>query len=257
MPTNKEDDNGAQYLPHDDNDSEVQGVRDLTTRQSTREESIWRQWLQSMASDSESALAAAMAYREMSGEQRTALLASLLESVAELGIPLVAVVAPLLAVEDDPERREHLESALLSVSEETFDSLPLARPQALWNVPNHWRMAHDSSERLLVFVLPLYLEFVQVLAVEVKNGALGNVRHDPILNREQAPQSGQLLDGLTLEDVPLSSAVDILAQCIVTSHRKQIPIPDAVRVMTDWLNPAAETPAPTTAQNQLVIEKGE
>ncbi len=210
-----------------------------------REEGVWRQWLESMASDSESALAAAMAYREMSGEQRAAMITSLMETGSQLGVPLVAIFAPLLAVEEDPSRRLQLESALVSSDNASELLVPHVQPTALWSVSEYWRTEHDSQDRLLVFILPLYLNFVQVLAVEVKAGTLGSVRHDPILNREQAPQPGERLDGQKLEKVPLSSAMDILAQCIVVSHRNEVPLPDALRVVADWLNPVSETPPPS------------
>ena len=43
----------------------------------SRQDGVWTRWLESLVSDSESALAAAMAYREMNGQERSTDLTSI------------------------------------------------------------------------------------------------------------------------------------------------------------------------------------
>src|SRR5688572_27061970 len=71
-----------------------------------RSQAVFREWLRSMATDAEAALAAAMSYREMSPSGRDQWLSSLQGDLRDLDIPKVAVYAPLLAVEQDPARRQ-------------------------------------------------------------------------------------------------------------------------------------------------------
>src|SRR5262245_14374961 len=80
----------------------------------------WRAWLSSLASDAEAALGAAHAYSELDGDGRDAWLDALAEDTPRLEVPSVAVYAPLLAVEVEPERRERICLAMGEQSRDTF-----------------------------------------------------------------------------------------------------------------------------------------
>ncbi len=114
-----------------------------------RSTAVWRQWLYSMAKDPEAALAAAIAYREMDSSGRERWLASLAFDAPEVDVPTIALYAPLLAVEDDEDRRERL---ILAMGEEQELARPIAGKKAL---------VGDAPFGTRVFVLasPLYFRF--------------------------------------------------------------------------------------------------
>jgi hypothetical protein len=73
---------------------------------------VWCAWLGALATDAEAALAAAMAYKELDEPSRDRWLGALEHDVPRLDVPLIAVYAPLLAVEVDPARRALVRWAL-------------------------------------------------------------------------------------------------------------------------------------------------
>src|SRR3954468_488098 len=68
----------------------------------------WCEWLGALATDAEAALAAAVAYRELTPAGRDYWLAVLEQDAERLDVPMIAVYAPLLAVETDPDRRQRI-----------------------------------------------------------------------------------------------------------------------------------------------------
>src|SRR6186713_719409 len=72
----------------------------------------WRAWLGALANDAEAAQAAALAYEQLDASGRDAWIDSLAQDARELGVPRIAVYAPLLAVELDTARRQRIELAL-------------------------------------------------------------------------------------------------------------------------------------------------
>src|SRR6202158_4799312 len=66
--------------------------------------SAWRSWLSALATDAEAAMAAALAYESLPAEGRDAWLDALDGDAADLHVPIVALYAPLLAVEMDCAR---------------------------------------------------------------------------------------------------------------------------------------------------------
>ena len=68
--------------------------------------SAWQEWLRALATNADAALAAAQVYRELDSPGRDAWLDALAEDAPLLAVPAVAIYAPLLAVEQDPQRCE-------------------------------------------------------------------------------------------------------------------------------------------------------
>src|SRR5262249_47022382 len=83
-----------------------------SVRIDTRVVDAWCAWLGSFATDAEAALAAAIAYRELDGPARDRWLDALAQDSERLRVPLIAVYAPLLAVESDPVRRARITDAM-------------------------------------------------------------------------------------------------------------------------------------------------
>lgn len=190
---------------------------------------LWRHWLSSMASDAETALGAAIAYREMDAESREHFLSSLAVDAPEVGVPKVALYAPLLAVERDPERRERLLEGL-------GDDIELALPRVpCWGLSA--RLGREG--RAHVLVIPLYLDFVQILACHVQGGEFSWVRHDPIAHASSAPRGGAELFGTTFEPMPVKAILDELAVAVLSHRRKGKELPEALGVLADLLGPDA------------------
>jgi len=187
---------------------------------------LWRHWLTSMAEDAEAALAAAIAYRDMDAESREQLLDSLQIDAAEVDVPAVALYAPLLAVERDPERRDRLVHAI-------GNDIDLAMPRA----PCRALRGESGQARVYLLVIPLYLDFVQVLACSVERGRFNWVRHDPIVGYDQAPEHGAKVLGTLLEAIPVKAVLDDLAVAVLSHRRQGQELPEALQVLADLLGP--------------------
>jgi hypothetical protein len=196
--------------------------------------SAWCAWLGALATNAEAALAAALAYKQLEGPARDSWLTAVEHDTDRLNVPRVAVFAPLLAVESDPERRLRISRAMGPADEA---ATPKLGARGLCGVS-------ESGLRVGVVVTPLYLDFVQVLACGYRpNQGFEWVRHEPILNRASAPVESQNLDGATLEAIPLKVLVDELAHAVVAHNRSQRPLPDALRFFADLFD-AQDSDAP-------------
>lgn len=193
----------------------------------------WRQWLTSMATDAESVMAAAIAYRELDGEGRERWLDSLEADAPSVNVPKVALYAPLIAVERDPVRRARLLRALEGCQgeDEYSAARPSGRSQALTG-------RDRNGVRVSVLILPLYLDFVQVLACGHDQRGFVWVRHDPILLHHKAPRPGDELQGARLEVTPLKPTIDCLAAAVLAHRRSGQAIPEALGVLVDLLDTA-------------------
>lgn len=172
----------------------------------------WREWLAALASDAEAALAAAHVYADLTPAARDAWLDALAEDGPELSVPLLAVYAPLLAVEGDPARRERMEEAI--ASEMAFAS-PMGRSvRAL-------RGMAPGGARVVALVEPVYLCFVRVLWCRYlpDEGFLW-ARHDSLLVDRDAPCSGAVVEGVALEATPLTPVIEELAHAILAHRRR-------------------------------------
>ena len=189
-----------------------------------RERSVWQGWLESMARDPEVALAAAMAYRELSDAARESWLSSLAADIGGSQVPQIAVFGPLLGVEEDPERRRFLEQQI-----ERDPVAPVSGVhRALMGVG-------PQGQVTLVLVMPLYLSFVQLLSCTILGDRFVEVRHDPIALGSRAPREYELFEGIRLESVSLKTALDLVAMAILKHRREGLPIPEAVRCLVDLL----------------------
>lgn len=193
----------------------------------------WRQWLSSMATDAESVMAAAIAYRDLDGEGRERWLDSLEADAPSVNVPKVALYAPLIAVERDPARRARLLRALEGCEgeEEYSAARPSGQSLALTG-------RDRNGVRVSVLILPLYLDFVQVLACGHDQRGFVWVRHDPILLHGQAPRPGDELQGARLELTPLKPTIDRLAAAVLAHRRSGQSIPEAMGVLADLLDTA-------------------
>jgi hypothetical protein len=197
----------------------------------------WCEWLGALATDAEAALAAAMAYKELDDAARDRWLSALEQDAPRLAVPRIAVYAPLLAVESDPERRGRITDALGPAEAE-------ASPR---EAARGMRGVMRDGLRIATLVMPLYLDFVQVLACGYhERRGFEWVRHDPIVHRRNAPAAGAIIAGVALEVTPLRPLVDELAVAVLAHARSGRQFPEALRVFADLFGPAVAgaTPVP-------------
>jgi hypothetical protein len=208
-------------------------------RSDTRLLDAWCEWLGALATDAEAALAAAIAYQELDGGARDHWLSALEQDAARLNVPRIAVYAPLLAVESDPERRARITDAIGPVD---ATATPRFAAQGLLG------KAADGSS-VAVLITPLYLDFVQVLACSYRiDRGFGWVRHDPIVDRRQALRHGERIEGTLVERTPLKSLIDDLAHAVLAHKRSGRELPQALRVFADLFGPnvGGSSPPPST-----------
>ncbi|MBX3127404.1 MAG: hypothetical protein KF718_11850 [Polyangiaceae bacterium] len=189
----------------------------------------WREWLGALATDAEAALAASMAYKELDPPGREQWLTALEQDASELGIPRIAVYAPLLAVETDAGRRARITEALGPAD---VRATPRRAPRGLSG-------RAPSGEHVAAVVWPLYLDFVQVLACGYRTSAgFSWVRHDPIVQDGAAPKPGDQVLGVALEAVPLRGLVDELALAVLAHQRSGRALPEVLALFADLFDPA-------------------
>jgi hypothetical protein len=197
----------------------------------TRFVHAWREWLSRLATDAEAALAAAMAYRQLDDPARDTWLSALEHDAGRVNVPRIAVYAPLLAVECDGARRARIAAAL---GPDEAAAMPRACTSALRGIA-------PSGQRVTVLSMPLYLEFVQVVACGYRPAqGFEWVRHDPILHRARMPRSGDEIQGVILEDAPPKLVIDELAHAVVAHTRAGHELPEALRVLADIFAPSAD-----------------
>ncbi len=200
--------------------------------QDPRLHEAWRAWLASLASDAEAALGAAHAYADLDDTGRDAWLDALAEDVPRLDVPPVAVYAPLLAVEADPERRDRISLAIGEQSRDAF--VQGGQTRTLRGI------AGDRT-RIAVLVSPYYLRFVRILACRYSpdDGFVWG-RYDPIVADDRAPVPGVIIDGVPLEATPTKPVIEELAHAILAQRRRGEDPPNALYFFADLFNAHVE-----------------
>ncbi len=191
----------------------------------------WREWLGALASDADAALAAADVYAALAPAAREAFLDALAEDAPSLEVPLVALYAPLLAVEADPDRRTRMEAAILLGDISAWRGRPIC---ALSGIA-------PGGVRVVALVQPVYLRFVRVLWCRyLPDEGFFWARHDSLLSETDAPRSGALVDGVHLETTPLTPIVEELAHAILAHRRRGGELPASLREFADLFDADVE-----------------
>jgi hypothetical protein len=197
----------------------------------------WRAWLGALANDAEAAQAAALAYEQLDASGRDAWIESLAQDALELGVPRIAVYAPLLAVELDGSRRRRIESAL---GPHESGAAPRQVTRALVGSRSPSSSGGGADDlKVAVLIAPLYMDFVQVMACGYRVGdAFDWVRHDPIVSTSSSVRAGDIVGGVVVEACPLKGVVDELALTIVAHNRSRRPLPPTLRAFAHVFGPA-------------------
>jgi hypothetical protein len=201
-------------------------------RDDPRLRSAWRTWLSALAVDAEAAVAAALAYEALAGEGRDAWLDALDEDRASLGVPAVALYAPLLAVEPDEGRRARIGTALATAGAGTPSRGDVRA--LVGRAP--------GGEHVCVLVSPLYLDFVALLVCRYRpDRGFISVRRDPVrhivdaIGRRVEGTSlaggsplACTVDGVAVVESPLTFVVEELAHTIVADRREGRSAPEVL-----------------------------
>ena len=190
----------------------------------------WREWLSALAVNADAALAAAQMYASLEPGARDALLDALREDEERLDVPRLAIYAPLLGVEDDPERVERM---LAAIGDEAMGEAP-GSTRALHGI------APDGS-RVAVLVSPLYLSFVRTLWCRYAvDAGFRWVRQEALATAANAPRAGVVCEGVRLDDAPLTPVIDELAHAILAHRRSGEALPSGLAAFRDLFDASPE-----------------
>jgi hypothetical protein len=177
---------------------------------------------EALASDPEAATAAAMAYESLAPDGRDAWLDAIEAESPGLDVPALALYAPLLGVEPDDGRRARMQAAL--------DAAPITPPpprtiRALQGV-------FASGEVVAAIVIPLYLDFVELLVCRYQpDVGVTAARRGPLLRASDVWGKDPLreIDGTALSEAPFAQVVEDLAHALVADLREGRPPPEPLR----------------------------
>jgi hypothetical protein len=170
-----------------------------------RTHAAWRTWLAALAKDAEAATAAALAYQSLPSDGRDAWLDALDADAPDVGVPKVALYAPLLGVEQDESRRARIARNVTGAPKR---STP---PRALVG----WK----GEERVCLIVSPLYLDFVELLLCRYEQDkGIGDARHEWLVHKDAVATCARDV-GVTLVEAPLPQVVEELAHAVVADRR--------------------------------------
>jgi hypothetical protein len=210
---------GLTPQPRDESGHETETIRESHQRILP----AWQVWLRALATDAEAALGAALAYESLDAKGREAFLDALEQDAARLAVPRVALFAPLLSVEKEPERRERIQHAL----GDDFGSAQRRRPRSLIGMD-------ADGERIVVVVAPMYLDFVRLISCRFSraNGFTW-IRNDPLVHADDAPAAGTRVDGVALEVAPLPAVIDEIAMAVVAQRDAEGNLPPALEPLLE------------------------
>jgi hypothetical protein len=193
----------------------------------------WRSWLTALATDAEAALAAAMTYASLGGDGRDAWLDALERDRGTVKVPVVALYAPLLAVEADEARRARIVEAM-----GILPPGPEARTRSL-----ALKGTTRSGDRVCAVATPLYLDFVELLVCRYDpDCGVFSAHHEPFRHVAQVAASvaSALEQPVALEPAPLRDVIEDLAHAVVADRRSGRVPPDTLARFSHLFGPDLE-----------------
>lgn len=170
-----------------------------------RAHAAWRTWLAALAKDADAVTAAALAYESLGPEGRDAWLDALEQDAPDVGVPKIALYAPLLGVEEDDDRRARI---VLNVVGAARKSTP---PRAL--------VGSRAADRVCLVVTPLYLDFVEILFCRYDpDVGIREAWHEWLAHKDEVAVCARDV-GVVMKDGPLPQVVEELAHAVVADKR--------------------------------------
>jgi hypothetical protein len=211
-------------------DHDVSSVRiaasDRVSSIDPRAHAAWRTWLAALAHDADAATAAALAYESLGGDGRDAWLDALDADGPQVGVPKVALYAPLLGVEQDGARRARIAKNVEGAAKR---STP---PRAIAGA--------SGDERVCLLVSPLYLDFVELLYCRYHpDQGIREARHEWLAHKDLVAAFSKDI-GIAMGEVPLPQVVEDLAHAVVADRRAGRPSPPALERYIDLFAPDLE-----------------
>jgi hypothetical protein len=204
-------------------ESVLLAASDRVTSLDPRTHAAWRTWLAALAKDAAAATAAALAYESLPSDGRDAWLDALDADAPDVGVPKIALYAPLLGVEQDDARRERIAANVTGAAKR---STP---PRAL--------VGFKNGDRVCLIVSPLYLDFVELLFCRYdQDQGIREARHEWLVHKNEVTTCARDL-GVTMIDVPLPQVVEEIAHAVVADRRAGRDAPDALMVYIDLFAP--------------------
>jgi hypothetical protein len=190
-------------------DRDVSSVRLAASERASsvdpRAHAAWRTWLAALAKDADAVTAAALAYESLAPEGREAWLDALDNDAPDVGVPKIALYAPLLGVEEDEERRARI---VLNVVGAATRSTP---PRAL--VGSH------GEDRVCLIITPLYLDFVEILFCRYDpDVGIREAWHKWLAHTSEVAACAAEV-GVAMTEGPLPPVVEELAHAVVADRR--------------------------------------
>ena len=188
-----------------------------------RTHAAWRTWLAALAQNADAATAAALAYESLASQGRNAWLDALDADAPSVDVPKIALYAPLLAVEQDEERRGRIARNVTGAAKR---STP---PRALVG----WK----NGGRVCLLVSPLYLDFVELLLCRYdQDQGIHDARHEWLVHKSEVANCAREI-GVTMVDAPLQQVVEELAHAVVADRRAGRAAPPALMRYIDLFAP--------------------
>ncbi len=188
-----------------------------------RTHAAWRTWLAALARDADAATAAALAYESLPADGRNAWLDALEADAPDVGVPKVALYAPLLAVEQDDVRRARIAKNVEGAAKR---STP---PRAVVG----WK----DDQRVALIISPLYLDFVELLLCRYHpDRGIADARHEWLAHKDRVNECAREV-GVTLVEAALPEVVEELAHAVVADRRARRDAPAILKRYIDLFAP--------------------
>jgi hypothetical protein len=194
---------------HKPSDKDVSSVVHAASERASsvdpRAHAAWRTWLAALAKDADAVTAAALAYESLDAAGREAWLDALTQDAPDVGVPKIALYAPLLGVEEDDARRERI---VLNVVGAARRSTP---PRAL--------VGTRGEDRVCLVITPLYLDFVEVLFCRYDpDVGVREAWHKWLAHRNDVDTYAREA-GVAMREGALPEVVEELAHAVVADRR--------------------------------------
>lgn len=178
----------------------------------------------------------ALAYAALERPQRRLLIDAVVADTRAAGISGAAVLAPLLAVEEDVELARYVASAISASGGAGLRCDESCR--AL--------IAGDSSEGAALLSRPLYGRFVEVLGLAwSRDQGVVHTVFEPLATRDDVQRHAKALPcKQELEETPATFAVDVIAAALWQHRRLHGELPELVSRFAELFEPSLQRDDP-------------
>jgi hypothetical protein len=185
--------------------------------------------LAAAAENASAAQGLALAYAALEPAQRQRLIDAVLSDTRAAGMCPSAVLAPLLAMEEDVELARYIASAISASGGKGLRCDRTCR--AL--------LAGDASEGGALLARPLYGHFVELLGLAwTREQGVVHTLFEPLITTREIPRHARSSPwGAQLEEIPVAFAMDVIASALWQHRRLHGELPQLVGRFADLFEP--------------------